>query len=136
VSLQLLPDVVFDHAAARRAAEECRAAAEQVATVLDRRSQGLTHARAGWEGAARDDADRVAGILADEGRDLHRRLRSTAVQIERAMQDAAAEQRRRDAENEGRREEHRRAQLAEQQRREGAARQAGTGGSSRTAGPR
>jgi hypothetical protein len=110
VTLQLLPDVVFDQAAAARAADECRAAAERLRTVRDRRAQGADHAGAGWEGAARTDFDTVAGAIDRDADDLHRRLLSTASQIERAMADAAAEQARRDAENDRRREEHRREQ--------------------------
>jgi hypothetical protein len=134
--MRLLPDVAFDQAAARRAADECRAAAQRLRATLDLREDGLAHARRGWEGTAREDADRVTAILRSDGEELHQRLLDTAARIERAMEEAAAEQRRREAENARRREEHRRAQLAEHERREEAARQRTAGGSRPAGSPR
>jgi hypothetical protein len=110
VGLQLLPGVAFDHAAAARAAQECRDAAARLQLTQDRRATALDHARQGWEGAARSDADSVAAALDTAADGLRQRLLTTAAMIERAMDDAEAEQRRRDRVNDERREEHRREQ--------------------------
>jgi len=93
------PDVAFDHAAAARAAAECRRVARVLDGVLEQREAAARHALARW-----------SGVHAERFRDLHRQrqaagaahvvaLHRHAAAIEATAARASAEQRARDRHN-------------------------------------
>jgi hypothetical protein len=90
-------DVVFDHAKAQAAVDECRLAAGALTTVVD----GLdgAHASVGtdsaWQGVFRDDYDTEQPLVRADAVATRDALTTLAGDITQAMTDASAEQSRR-----------------------------------------
>lgn len=109
--VHLLPDVAFDHDAARSAADACDETARALRTTMHERGQGAAHARRFWQGRHAEHFDDVQSGLERAAEALLDRLEATRRSIEHAADAARREQHRRDAVN---RERLRAAELARQ----------------------
>lgn len=91
------PDVVFDHAAAARAAASARGAAQRTDVAIDGLVRGAAMATADWQGLGRDGYDTEVQQAAAALDDVVTQLRQLAARIELAAAEATVEQRRREA---------------------------------------
>jgi uncharacterized protein YukE len=98
-------DVRMDASSAHAAARELRQVADEVSQLADDRSLLAAEAVDRWRGAARERFDDDLHLLQSEASQLVAGLRAAASQIDGALQDAYAEQRRRERRREDIREQ-------------------------------